>query len=237
MHVIDTFEDSMDIPKEKVKNLLNDFKENLASYITSSPTKTKIYVHKGISGEVIRTFGSKNKFDFIYIDGSHVARDVLEDAMLCWRLLKTGGVMIFDDYGWRKFKNPLLRPDLAINAFLQVFQEQYKVLHIGYQVAIEKRGNDVPIPTTVRKNNKSKNLFPSRDDLEKLHSTIDELSHDLRSVHSENNKLLNDLEKVQAVNKSLSNSLKIIQSAKVYKIWQWFCNIRKYLQTKMYKMN
>ena len=37
------------------------------------------------------------KYDIIYIDGSHEARDVLEDAVLAYRLLKIGGLLIFDD--------------------------------------------------------------------------------------------------------------------------------------------
>ena len=36
----------------------------------------------------------------VYVDGSHHARDVLQDAVLAWGLLRPGGYMIFDDYGW-----------------------------------------------------------------------------------------------------------------------------------------
>ena len=41
-------------------------------------------------------------FDVIYIDGSHAEDDVLEDAVLSFRLLKPGGVLIFDDYRWAR---------------------------------------------------------------------------------------------------------------------------------------
>ena len=34
------------------------------------------------------------------MDGSHHARDVLQDAVLAWGLLRPGGYMIFDDYEW-----------------------------------------------------------------------------------------------------------------------------------------
>ena len=40
------------------------------------------------------------KFDFIYIDGDHVPHQVMLDALLSWKILKVGGVMGFDDYGW-----------------------------------------------------------------------------------------------------------------------------------------
>ena len=36
--------------------------------------------------------------DFIYIDGSHIAKDVMTDACMAWPLLKQGGFMVFDDY-------------------------------------------------------------------------------------------------------------------------------------------
>ena len=39
-------------------------------------------------------------YDIIYIDGSHATSDVLEDAVLSYRLLKPGGLLIFDDYHW-----------------------------------------------------------------------------------------------------------------------------------------
>jgi len=39
-------------------------------------------------------------FDYISIDGSHEAADVLSDAVLSWPLLKTGGLICFDDYEW-----------------------------------------------------------------------------------------------------------------------------------------
>ena len=32
----------------------------------------------------------------IYIDGSHLAQDVLTDAVMAWKLLKTTGIMILD---------------------------------------------------------------------------------------------------------------------------------------------
>lgn len=34
----------------------------------------------------------------VYIDGSHLPQDVLTDATMAWKLLKNGGIIIFD--GW-----------------------------------------------------------------------------------------------------------------------------------------
>jgi hypothetical protein len=77
-------------------------------------------------------------YDAIYVDGSHAAADVLEDAVLSFKLLKPGGVMIFDDYEWNAFPDPWLVPLMAIDFFLQVYQRQYELLYKGYQVAIKK---------------------------------------------------------------------------------------------------
>ena len=41
------------------------------------------------------------KFDFIYIDGWHTIDYVLLDIFYCDKLLKPGGIMAFNDCGWR----------------------------------------------------------------------------------------------------------------------------------------
>jgi predicted O-methyltransferase YrrM len=46
--------------------------------------------------------GRQGYFDFIYVDGSHQAPDVLCDALLSFRLLKNNGVIAFDDYLWQE---------------------------------------------------------------------------------------------------------------------------------------
>jgi predicted O-methyltransferase YrrM len=77
-------------------------------------------------------------FDVIYIDGSHYAYDVLFDTVLSWNLLTHGGVMIWDDYAWILEDEEWKRPKPAIDAFLTCYRTQYRVLHIGYQVIVEK---------------------------------------------------------------------------------------------------
>jgi len=54
------------------------------------------------------------------------------------RLLKPGGVLTFDDYLWQDEADPLLRPRPAIDAFLKVYGGRYRLLHLGYQVTVEK---------------------------------------------------------------------------------------------------
>lgn len=97
---------------------------------------------KGYSQEVMRSLPLES-YDVIYIDGSHKGPDVLTDAVLGWGLLEEGGVMIFDDYRWRKGlrEPPELRPGQAIDAFITMFRDGLRVRHRCYQLIVQKTGN------------------------------------------------------------------------------------------------
>jgi predicted O-methyltransferase YrrM len=79
-------------------------------------------------------------FDFIYIDGSHKAPDVLTDTCMSWPLLKAGGLMVFDDYMWGNPRDALHRPKIAIDAFTNIFGETVEIIHVGYQLVVRKKG-------------------------------------------------------------------------------------------------
>lgn len=132
--VIDTFEGSIE---HKIRNqdfplMLKNFAENIKPYAE------KVLIKQGYSQIVLREF-KPSSFHFIYIDGSHQAPDVLEDTLLSWRLLKKDGILIFDDYSWgEEFDDPLLRPKMAIDAFLEIFKNEYKMIAKERQVCIKK---------------------------------------------------------------------------------------------------
>ena len=96
--------------------------------------------YKGYSQDVLRLleYGS---YDFIYIDGCHLASCALTDAVLSWDLLRSGGVMIFDDYSFLMDQAPSKRPKIAIDAFIESFLDQLIVRRIDTQVVIEKKQN------------------------------------------------------------------------------------------------
>lgn len=84
--------------------------------------------------------GKKDPYDFIYIDGSHIAKDVLTDACMAWPLLKPKGIMVFDDYMWGNPRDILHRPKPAIDAFCNLFAEEAEIVHVGYQLVVRKKG-------------------------------------------------------------------------------------------------
>jgi predicted O-methyltransferase YrrM len=86
--------------------------------------------------------GGTEDYDFIYIDGSHIAKDVLTDACMAWPLLKPKGMMVFDDYMWGDPRDILHRPKPAIDAFCNIFAEEAEIVHVGYQLVVRKKGEE-----------------------------------------------------------------------------------------------
>jgi predicted O-methyltransferase YrrM len=81
----------------------------------------------------------EGEFDFIYVDGSHMAKDVLLDGLLCDRVLAKGGLILFDDYMWEVNKRPeFARPEVGINAFYDVNFHLYEMMFKGYQICFRK---------------------------------------------------------------------------------------------------
>lgn len=110
--------------------------------ISRSSAPHRVTKLKGSSDDELIQLG-KNNFDFIYVDGCHEQVNILQDAVLAWRLLKAGGVMTFDDY--QLAEDPLFklvfdeeRPEVGIEAFLAVYQNRYRLIRSGYQVTIQK---------------------------------------------------------------------------------------------------
>ena len=80
-----------------------------------------------------------NSFDIIYVDGGHAAQTVFAQAAITWQLLKIGGVLIFDDYQWRKGKWPIdLRPEMVIDTFLTAYSQELELLNRQRNVFVRK---------------------------------------------------------------------------------------------------
>jgi len=78
------------------------------------------------------------RFDLVYIDGSHEAADVLADAVLAWPLLKPGGLLGFDGYTWQTLPESERRPVPAIDAFLTAMRGRYQEVYRGHQLWVRR---------------------------------------------------------------------------------------------------
>jgi len=77
-------------------------------------------------------------YDLIYVDGSHYADDVYFDAINSFRVLKKGGIIIFDDYLWFYYKNLHKNPISAINLFYKTRKNELEILYVYEQIIFRK---------------------------------------------------------------------------------------------------
>jgi predicted O-methyltransferase YrrM len=122
------------------------FHHNTKMAISEVNHAVELVIHKESSDIALSRLiaeGKKNYFDFIYIDGSHQAPDVLCDALLSFRLLKIDGVIAFDDYLWQEKlpggTDPIRCPKLAVDAFTNVYCRKIRVICAPlYQLYVQK---------------------------------------------------------------------------------------------------
>jgi predicted O-methyltransferase YrrM len=151
LHCIDSWEGGVehqaggDAPAD-MNTVEQRFHRNVSLAAGKYVGRTELVVHKGHSDECLAGLiagGKKGYFDFVYVDGSRQAADVLTDAVLGFRLLKVGGVIAFDDYLWSEQlpsgKDPLRCPKPAIDAFVNLHFRKLEVLSAPlYQLYVQK---------------------------------------------------------------------------------------------------
>ena len=116
------FSDVYQVYQEKVKDL------PVVSVVSDT--------HKYLIRQLDNFIGA---FDFIYIDADHTTVGVLLDAELSWPLLKSGGVMAFDDYTWGRNLPPSKTPRPGILLFTERHKAELDTLVINDQYWIRKK--------------------------------------------------------------------------------------------------
>ena len=136
---IDTWEGGAEHVNGEISGAEDRFKHNIDLIMKNFVDRT-VQPIKSTSVEALGgLIAQKKQFDFIYIDGSHLAKDVLTDACMAWPLLKPKGFMVFDDYSWRPPGFTVLqRPKVAVDAFINMFEDELLIAHSGYQLIVRK---------------------------------------------------------------------------------------------------
>lgn len=146
IYCIDSWAGGVEHREETMDEVEKRFDANVALALERCGQHIEIKKIKALSYPALISLSGENakRFDFIYIDGSHQAPDVLADAVLSFELLRPGGVMIFDDYLWSMEplgqQDLLNMPKLAIDAFITIYQRKLRVVP-GiplYQIVVEK---------------------------------------------------------------------------------------------------
>lgn len=117
----------------EIDKIEEKFDANVARYAG------RLNKYKGFSREFFADPRHQDRvFDFIYVDGSHRASDVMIDAVFGWERLKAGGVMIFDDFFWRFYGDEQNNPCVAVCAFIRLKRREMEVVRVGRQVQLRK---------------------------------------------------------------------------------------------------
>jgi SAM-dependent methyltransferase len=141
--VVDTFGGSLNesgminVKKElQASNFIEDnFRHNISFF-----DHVTFNIHKGPSQEILPQLVKHTEYDFIYIDASHRADDTFVDAYYAHKALKPGGILVFDDYGWKdpKDTHELNSPQAGIDMFGRLYGREYQLIVGGYQVMLLK---------------------------------------------------------------------------------------------------
>lgn len=131
---IDTWEGGIEHDKRAMPDVERRFDQNIALACSRASHRVAVRKLKKTSTLALAELLSARErpFDFIYVDGSHQAPDVLADAVMAFHLLRVGGIMIFDDYLWHigpdGAQDPFNMPKPAIDSFINAFQRKLRIL-------------------------------------------------------------------------------------------------------------
>ena len=116
-----------------------DFDDVYKVYEEKIAPFNRVLRFKMTSGEFFDRGPNFNGFDFIYIDGDHTASGVIDDAVMAWPLLKSGGILAFDDYTWLHPDGELYMPKPSINFFIWSKQKQLDIIESNNQLWVRKK--------------------------------------------------------------------------------------------------
>lgn len=106
---------------------------NLAPYASKCALKIGDALQFVIDNRWRALSGEGGKLDIAYIDANHTAQDVVMEAGLIWPQIRSGGILIFDDYEDKRF---------TVKDGVDFFLEHWtghEALYLKHQAMILKR--------------------------------------------------------------------------------------------------
>ena len=121
------------VPIEE-KQIMRSFQSNIVN--NGFENRVKVLQTESCEG-LINMIEHKEKFDIIYVDGSHTLCDSYVDIVLAWKILNKDGIMGINDYLWNT-NDVLNSPFESVTHFLNKYKSEMNVLSKGYRVFVEK---------------------------------------------------------------------------------------------------
>lgn len=145
IHCIDTWEGGVEHNKNIMSEVESNFNYNMSLATLETSSRVHLTKMKEYSNTALLKLHQQasEKLDFIYVDGSHQAPDVLRDAVLAFDLLKVGGILVFDDYTWSMepmgSQDLVNSPKLAIDSFVNCYIRKFYIMRGPlYQLYLQK---------------------------------------------------------------------------------------------------
>ena len=113
------------------------FKEN----ITKTGAESRVTFLEGQTHQQMANC-TPDSFDLVNLqDRCKLSNHSEQNARLAWKLVKSGGFVIFASYGWRNPNNSEQNPGAGIDRFLASLKDQWKPVHLSppaFQLIIRK---------------------------------------------------------------------------------------------------
>lgn len=145
IHCIDTWEGGVEhqtggVAPTDMTAVARRFDHNVGQAISRAGFPVQLHKHRETSRTALARLlveGLAGCFDFVYVDGSHQAPDVLGDAIGALHLTRRDGVIAFDDYLWAEALpqgvDPIRCPKIAIDAFTTIFCRKIRIISAPLQ--------------------------------------------------------------------------------------------------------
>lgn len=115
--------------------LTNETKDTFMDNISKSKNYNKTTTCIMTSDEFFKN-NHKDKFDFIYIDGSHVPDQILKDLQNAYNVIVKNGIIWMDDYLGGPPNDLSIKN--TIDQFIHEHEDNIEIIHRNYQIAFRK---------------------------------------------------------------------------------------------------
>ena len=115
-------------PNSRLTCLDHEFDKKLHDNLLKTKVKHKVNLLSGNVHENLSSL-SPNSFDVANLQDKRKKWEyVYKSTSLVWKLIKVGGIVIFNDYGWRRNNMPELNPKKGIDKFLDSIPGQWEII-------------------------------------------------------------------------------------------------------------
>lgn len=139
LHLIDPWEFQSEFPDRMYGGTFAKNQKDMDEIFQSVKDKfdgcTNVVINKGKSEEMLQDFPD-GYLDWVYIDGNHYYEYVIKDLEICFKKVRSGGIIAGDDYYWGKeYGYPVYK---AVQEFIsnKRLKDRFRVIESQYLITL-----------------------------------------------------------------------------------------------------